>query len=72
MRGLLFTFGFLAVATATNNTNCIDGLYIIVARGTEETAAGRDGYFPKNSGTPGYLAQLIAAQINDQRIMGVE
>lgn len=73
MRGILLTLGFLAVATATKNTNCTDGLYMIVARGSEEqAAASKSGLFPANSGSPGYLAQLIAAQIKDSKIMGVE
>lgn len=73
MRGLLLTLGFLAVATATKNTNCTEGLYMIVARGSDEpAAASKSGLFPANSGSPGYLAQLIAAQIKGSKIMGVE
>lgn len=73
MRGILLTVGFLAVATATKNPNCTDGLYMIVARGTgEPAAASKDGLYPENSGSPGYLAQLIAAQIKDSKIMGVD
>jgi hypothetical protein len=73
MRGFLLTIGFLAVATATKNPNCADGLYMIVARGTTEpAAASKEGLYPENSGSPGYVAQLIAAQIKGSRIMGVE
>ncbi|CAI7606693.1 unnamed protein product [Penicillium pancosmium] len=73
MRGILLAIGSLAVATATKNPNCTDGLYMIVARGTAEpAAASKDGLYPENSGSPGYLAKLIAAQIKDSSIMGVE
>ncbi|KAJ5615419.1 hypothetical protein N7537_000533 [Penicillium hordei] len=73
MCGLLLTFGFLAVATATIDPDCTDGLYMIVARGSEEqAAASKNGLFPANSGSPGYLAQLIAARIKDSKVVGVE
>lgn len=73
MRGILIKAGFLAVATAAANSNCTGGLYMIVARGTDEpAAASKDGLYPVNTGSPGYLAQLIAAQIKDSMIMGVE
>ncbi|OGE57421.1 hypothetical protein PENARI_c002G02428 [Penicillium arizonense] len=71
MRGVLLTIGFLAVATATRNPNCTDGLYMIVARGTTEpAAANEEGLYPENSGSHGYLAQLIAAHIKDSSIIG--
>lgn len=73
MRGILIKAGFWAVATAAANSNCTDGLYMIVARGTDEpAAASKDGLYPVNTGSPGYLAQLIEAQIKDSLIMGVE
>ncbi|KAL2818713.1 cutinase-domain-containing protein [Aspergillus cavernicola] len=72
MHGILITVGLLAAATAATNLTCTDGLYMIVARGTEETAAARNGFYPANSGSPGYVAQLIAAQIKDSIIMGVD
>jgi hypothetical protein len=73
MRGVPLTIGFLAVATATKNPICTDGLYMIVARGTTEpAAASEEGLYPENSGSHGYLAQLIAAHIKDSSIIGVE
>lgn len=73
MRGILITASLLAVATAATNSNCTDGLYMIVARGTEEPkAAGPNGEFPAYSGSPGYVAELIAGKIKDSKIMGVE
>lgn len=73
MRGFLITAGLLAVATAATNSNCTDGLYMIVARGTGEPAtAGPNGEFPANTGSPGYVAQLISGKIKNSKIIGVE
>ncbi|KAJ5201463.1 uncharacterized protein N7498_006126 [Penicillium cinerascens] len=73
MRGFLVTIGLFAAAIAAKSSNCADGLYMIVARGSgEPAAASPKGLFPKNSASAGYLAQLIAAQINGSEIMGVE
>jgi len=73
MRGILVTAGLLATAAAAQNSNCTDGLYMIVARGTDEPAAASPkGLYPENTGSPGYIAELIAAQIKDSQIMGVK
>ena len=73
MRGILLTVGLFAAATAAKSSNCTDGLYMIVARGSGEPAAANpNGLYPKNTGSAGYLANLIAAQINGSEIMGVE
>lgn len=46
---------------------------MIVTRGSGEPAvASPDGLFPKDTGSAGYLAQLIATKINGSEIMGVE
>lgn len=71
IRGVLLAICFLAVATAIKNLNCTDSLYMIVARGTiDPVAASKEGLYPENSGSPGYPAQLIAAQIKDYRLIG--
>ncbi|KAJ5808153.1 hypothetical protein N7474_009422 [Penicillium riverlandense] len=72
MRGFLALVGLLAATTAAENSICADGLYMIAARGSTEPAEARKGYFPANSGSAGYVAQLIADKISGSKIAGVK
>ncbi|KAJ5601415.1 hypothetical protein N7510_010949 [Penicillium lagena] len=73
MRGFPVIVSLVAAVAAATNSSCADGLYMIVARGTlEPKIASPQGYFPADTGSPGYVAQLIAAKIKGSKIAGVK
>jgi acetylxylan esterase len=76
MRGLFTaTFGMLA-ALATADITCAPGLYILIARGSGEPAAGtpvpKQGItLPPFTGSIGVVGELVASQLNGTVVAGV-
>ncbi|QKX59476.1 uncharacterized protein TRUGW13939_06610 [Talaromyces rugulosus] len=77
MRGLFTaTIGMLA-ALATADTTCAPGLYILIARGSGEPAAGtpvpKQGItLPPFTGSIGAVGELVASQLNGTVVAGVD
>ncbi|KAL7792171.1 carbohydrate esterase family 5 protein [Trichoderma ceciliae] len=67
MRGLALSFALLAAsstaAAAASKPSCVDGLYMVVARGSEE---------PAGTGVTGNVTSLIAAKVPNSQVVAVD
>lgn len=63
MRGLALSFALLASTAAAATPSCAKGLYMVVARGSEE---------PAGTGVTGNLTSQIAAKVPNSQVVAVD